>query len=444
VVLASLLVVAFALWHILGVLPLVIAAVILSYLLWPLVNTFEQHVLFFLPFRVRSLAVFLTFVTVIALLVLVVLVIVPALVNQLAELGRSIPAFFEAMEAEVIDALSRPLSIAGRPILIDGEPIIPLDRIRAITGTGESANLIQLDNFDLIQALGTFFGSVSGLTGPAFNVLGGAFNAIINLVFLVFIMFYLMRDGEGFVGNLVNIAPPSYRGDVKRLLYELGRVWNAYLRGQLILSVSVGVLVYLAALVLGLPNAPILGLLAGVLEFIPNLGPILATIPAALIALFTESSTLPFLSGLSFALAVILVWTLIQQFESVILVPRVMGGSLNLHPVVVILALLIGASVGGALGVILAAPFTATARIVGMYVYGKLFDTDPFTATDTSTPSTQKGLIVRSYHVAQDIKERAGALIERLPSHNLRGIGVRSGDSRPVAKTTQPEEETVS
>jgi predicted PurR-regulated permease PerM len=138
--------------------------------------------------------------------------------------------------------------------------------------------------------------------------------------------------------------------------------------------------VFVAATVLGVPNPLVLGLIAGVLEFVPNLGPLLALVPAALLALVSQSNTLPFLEGPTFALVVIIVWTLIQNVESLIIVPRVMGGSLNLHPVVVIVGVLAGASFAGALGVILAAPAIASVRLLLHYIYGKVTDQQVFPA----------------------------------------------------------------
>lgn len=367
-----------ALYTFADVLPLLIVSALLSYLLWPLVNIIEKRVLVVLPFEARSLAVLATFIVVIASFVLGIVLIVPVLVAQIADIADAIPAFLEDLEVSLRDFLSQPLTFNGTPVLFNGEPLVPLDRIEAVVGEDALTGVFNGESFDLMGVLGVFMGSLGSLTGSAFSVLGGAINVVINISFMLVIMFYLMRDGSQFITHLVNVTPRPYQGDVRRLFYELGRVWNAYLRGQLTLCIAVGVAVYVAALVLGLPSAPLLGLVAGFLEFIPNIGPFLALVPAALIALVSESSTLPFLSGLPFALTVIVVWTAIQQLESIYLVPRVMGGSLDLHPVVVIIAVISGASLAGALGVILAAPFTATARVIGQYIYGKLFDTDPF------------------------------------------------------------------
>ncbi|GAB4520133.1 MAG: hypothetical protein OHK0046_29930 [Anaerolineae bacterium] len=394
-------------WNLTDILPLLIIAALLSYLLFPLVSWIEKRVLFVLPFRARSLAVLLAFLVVLSAFVLVLVLIVPVLIDQIAQIGRGLPGFLEQAEDDLVAFLSEPIRVGGRIVPIGGRPIIPMDVLEDITGnTEEGINLVQAGNFDIFEIIGTFVGSVGGLTGPAFSVLGGALDVLFNLVFLVVIMFYLMRDGEFFSQELVKSVPDAYKGDVRRLMYELGRVWDAYLRGQLLLCLIIGFAVYIAALLLGVPNAPILGLIAGLLEFIPNLGPLIALIPAAFLALVSESGTVPFLSGIPFALVVIVVWTGIQQLESIFLVPRVMGGSLNLHPVVVILAVIAGASLAGALGVILAAPFTASARLLGQYIYGKVFDTDPFPPKVRPKP----------------VKRRA------LPSYNLRRFWRR----RPV------------
>jgi predicted PurR-regulated permease PerM len=313
--------------------------------------------------------------------------------------------------------------------MVDGEPLIPLERLEELTGGRTLGELISSGDVDVLGAMGNFFGSIGGITGPAFSVVGAFFGFLVNMAFMLVIMFYFMRDGDRFAENLVNITPMAYRGDVRRMLYELGKVWNAYFRGQLILCTLVGIAVYIAALVLGLPRAEILGLLAGILEFIPNFGPFLALVPAFFMALVSESTTLPFLSGLPYALIVGVVWTLIQNLEAIYLVPRVMGGNLNLHPVMVIIGVLAGASVAGAIGIILAAPSMATIRLFGQYIYGKLFDLDPFPQPELRPPS----------------------LYVRVPGRMLNGVRERSryfvryaaGVSRsttPAPESIQPDE----
>jgi predicted PurR-regulated permease PerM len=142
----------------------------------------------------------------------------------------------------------------------------------------------------------------------------------------------------------------------------------------------IGAVTFILALIVGLPNALLLALLAGVLEFIPNIGPVLATIPAILLALFQyESSWLGTLVGpFWFAVIVILLYGLVQRVENMYLVPRIIGRSLNLHPLVVLIGAIIGASVASVFGILLAAPLLATAKLLLTYIYNKLLDQPPF------------------------------------------------------------------
>jgi len=128
--------------------------------------------------------------------------------------------------------------------------------------------------------------------------------------------------------------------------------------------------------IVGVRNALILGIIAGVLEIIPSIGPTIAAIPAVLIAYFQGSTYLSLSNGW-FALLVIGLYVVIQQLENNILVPRIIGRSLNLHPLVVIIGAIAGASLAGILGMFLALPTLASLRVVGNYVYCKLLDLEP-------------------------------------------------------------------
>ena len=439
VVIGALIALGFIVWNLKEVVPLLIVSTLLSYLLWPLMNFIERRVLFVFPFPTRTLAVLFTFVVVIAAFVVIIILIVPTLVNQITEVGGSLPEFIEETGAEIEELLSKPITLNGRPVLFNGEPIIPLERIEEITGEGEISNLIQSENIDFVQMLSALLGSVGSLSGPAFSIVGGAFDAVINVAFLIMIMFYLTRDGEKFAESFVGIIPESYRGDMRRLFYELGQIWDAYLRGQLVLSVSVGVAVYVVALVLGLPNAPILGLLSGLLEFLPTLGPFLAMVPAVILALLTQSSTLPFLSGIPFALLVSVVWVGIQNVEAIFLVPRVMGSQLNLHPVVVIIAVITGANVAGIMGIVLAAPFTASIRLIGQYFYGKVFDTNPFPTMKADPDSPSPGIVIRAFQTAQ----RFALYIFRKAIMLRRPVAVSSATEAVDVSTIAKNEEEI-
>lgn len=360
------------------VVPIVAVAVILAYLLTPVVNFFENRVLTFGIFEDkphRNLAVVLTYVLLITSVIVIILVIVPMIISQFDQFGRRVPELLGSVETSLESTLNQPLTFNGEPILIGGVPFIPLQRIRQVTGVEHLTDLLQIPEADVVNATQSFIGS---LTGPAFNFVGGAISAVINTIFLLSMMFFLMRDGAIFIERVIGVTPTTYRGDVRRLFFELGQVWHAYLRGQLTLALVMGTASFIMATLLGIPNPFILGVISGLLEFIPSIGSGLAIFPAALLALTSQSATIPFLEGVPFAIVAVVAWAALQNVEAIILVPRIMGGSLNLHPFVVIVAIIAGASLAGVLGIILAAPTVASLRVFGQYIYGKLMDQNPF------------------------------------------------------------------
>ncbi|NLF12300.1 MAG: AI-2E family transporter, partial [Anaerolineaceae bacterium] len=153
--------------------------------------------------------------------------------------------------------------------------------------------------------------------------------------------------------------------------------WKAFFRGQVVLGIVVGTVVWILMTIVGLPNAGLMGIVAGLLEVVPTFGPVLATIPAVLIAFFIGSVYLP-LSNFWFAVLVLGLYVLIQQVENAYLVPRIMGRRMQLHPVIIFIGVLAGGFLAGTLGVLLAAPVIGTVRVVLRYTYAKLLDQEPF------------------------------------------------------------------
>jgi len=148
----------------------------------------------------------------------------------------------------------------------------------------------------------------------------------------------------------------------------------------------VGAMTTIGLAVLGVPGALYLGIVAGLLELIPNLGPIIATVPAVIVALIQGSTSLP-ISNLAFAGVVILFYILVQQVENNLIVPRVLGAALELPPLIVMTGIVIGASVGGILGALLATPLIATGRVVLHYIYRKMLGQNPIQNEDAAPES---------------------------------------------------------
>lgn len=197
------------------------------------------------------------------------------------------------------------------------------------------------------------------------------------VIFVLVVAFYLVRDAHRIAREIEELAPPGYRQDVARLRREIAQVWNAFLRGQLVLGTAMAVATAVVDTAVGLPYAWALGLFAGVMELVPNIGPYIAAVPAVLLALIRGSMFIP-LGNFWFAVLVAGLYLLLQLIENNLFVPRILGRTLNVHPLAVMIGILAGGQLAGILGILLAAPTLATLKVVSAYILNRLYDRDPF------------------------------------------------------------------
>jgi len=158
---------------------------------------------------------------------------------------------------------------------------------------------------------------------------------------------------------------------------KLGTIWNSFMRGELTLMLVVGTCVWVGNWLIGTPYAFALGVLAGLLEVIPSLGPLLAWIPAVFLALVFGSTRFIGMDPLVFALLVSLLYGLIQGLENQVLVPQILGDAVHLPPVVVLIGVVIFGDLFGILGILIATPTIATLAEVFDYLYGKILEGPP-------------------------------------------------------------------
>ena len=157
----------------------------------------------------------------------------------------------------------------------------------------------------------------------------------------------------------------------------LGGIWQAFLRGQLLIVLVMAVLMTVLMSVLGVRFALGLGALMGVAKFVPIVGPLSAGAAAALVALFQTNT--PFgITPLAFALVVIACTTLLDQLVDYLLLPRILGSSLNLHPVIILVGAIVSATLAGVIGLLLSAPAMATLLLLARYAFRKLVDLSPW------------------------------------------------------------------
>jgi len=228
-----------------------------------------------------------------------------------------------------------------------------------------------LDAEEVLQYLGT------GLS--EFRTAAGLITALItSAIVTALVAMYLNADSIRMHDTVVDNLPPGYERDGIFMMRELKRVWRGYLYGQLVNSLITGLLVFVVLWLVGLPGAFVMGMIMVVLNMIPTFGPILAAIPGVLAALISGSTRWPDLESFWFALIVAGIYLVVVQLQANIIAPRVMGTAVRLRPAVVLLGLLVGFQVGGLLGTLLAVPVIASIRDIGVYVWRKLIDVDPW------------------------------------------------------------------
>lgn len=161
------------------------------------------------------------------------------------------------------------------------------------------------------------------------------------------------------------------------LLRRIGRTWVTYVKGQLLVALIVGLIASAAGSLIGLAGASVLGFAAGILTTVPSLGALVATVLAAIVALWQGSSILP-VENWVFALIVAGVYLAIQQVGVLVIEPRIVGKRLHLPALVVLMAVIVGAAIGNVIGAYLAVPILVTAREIVRFTHRKLRGLPPF------------------------------------------------------------------
>jgi predicted PurR-regulated permease PerM len=317
-----------------GVLLTFLMAAVLAYALNPLVRRLEQlrvpRVL-----AVMGIFVVLTLAVAAALLVL----IIPAL-GQVQTLVQNPEAIVERLDRLV--AWARELPYVG-------ERVAELDQ-EAIMGFVQSN----------APSAGQVLQGATGFIGGVFGVFGTA----LNLVLMLIVSIYLLLDREKITRAVLGAIPHTMRDQAVELFYAVERTLIRYLRGQLTLCAMMGIIGWAIAFFVIGKYSLVIGLWVGLTEIIPVIGAFLGAVPAVLIALFV--------GGFSKALIVAGLFLVAQQIEGNILVPRIMGGSVGVHPLWVLFATLAGTALYGIVGAIFAVPVVAIVAATLRYLRGTL------------------------------------------------------------------------
>ncbi|MGD8554782.1 MAG: AI-2E family transporter [Anaerolineales bacterium] len=328
-----------------GLIPALVLAMVLAYVLAPLVSRVQRWLR--IP---RGLATLLVYILLLALVALVPILLAPTLVDQLSRLGDNLQSMILTLE----DFLGEEISFGG--FVVNGAQVVE-------------------------QIATTLRGALEPLFGQTVTILVNVISSFVSGAFVLVISFYMIKDSTRLGQWAERLSPEPYREDFRRLKSEINAIWSAFFRGQLVLALVVAGIFTVAGLILGIPFFLAMAVLAGLLEFVPSIGHGIWLTLASLLVLFQGSTWIP-LQNWIVMLIVIGLHVIFMQVDLNILIPRIIGRRVHLHPLVVILGILAGAALAGVLGVVLAAPTIATSRVLGRYLMAGLFDLDPFPEDD--------------------------------------------------------------
>ena len=294
----------------------------------------------------RTLLVAGFFVVLIVLLILAPVRITPRLLDLIRAFNMNLQGVIAAIE-----------QLTAEPLILFNVEIPTADLVTRVTSALT----------DLLSPFAT--GAISFAFGVA--------STVGWLLFILITSFYMVKDSDKFARWVQERIPPAYEAEFWQLGQGLAEIWNGFFRGSIIVGIIDGIVFSIVLSIIGMPNALTLALIAGLLALIPSVGPVIAAIPAVLLALFQGSTYLP-LSKFWFAFLVGMIYLAVFEVDSLYTVPRIVGRRVRLHPALVIVGAVGGAFLGGLLGVLLAAPVIGSVKVIAGYVYRKLFDLEPF------------------------------------------------------------------
>ena len=332
---------AWLLWRTWAGLTPFIIGLALAFVLMPLVDGLNR----FMP---RALAILLVYVLVSGAATAFVLYLLPVIVEQSKNLINATPKYAN----ETQNWLNQTFN--------DLQQSLPKDYQKPFN---DSINNFSTNAINFVRD--GLIGAATGLVVWLFGTIG----FLVGIFIVPFWLFFVLKDRAQGMRTFYKVLSPKLREDAYRLLRIVTDDLHEYVRGQLIVAASVGVLVTIGLLIINFEasSAIFLGFIAGLFEVLPIVGPILGAIPALVVALFTGG-----FGNVDLAVKVLIVFVIIQQIESNLLIPKIAGDSTKLHPAIVMLVIIMGSEVAGLPGAIVAVPLTAVIRDVYIYLYQRL------------------------------------------------------------------------
>ncbi|MBZ4688041.1 MAG: family transporter [Clostridiales bacterium] len=312
-----------------SILPPFIFAIILAYVLNPVIKFIEQHG------AKRTYAIIITYLSFILIIFLISFYGFPILLKEMNAFAETIPDYTNQLQEMV------------RNFYRDFQRVEIPESVRQVTNENiQHLEQLLLDSLDKMV-----------------NKIWGVFSSLFSIIIAPILTFYILKDSDHISERILNILPTSFRDEFIELWQSIDWVLTKFIRGHLLVAGLVGLASTIGFTIINMKFAILLGIIAGLADLIPYFGPILGAIPAVALALLNSKWQ---------ALYVLIVMFIIQQLESNFLSPKILGESVGLHPLVVIFVLLAGGHLFGVLGMLLAVPVAAVGRITINYVFRKM------------------------------------------------------------------------
>lgn len=260
--------------------------------------------------------------------------IIPSLVKQIAALLKSAPTFIKEVESWANE-------MSHHPKLQNIDFQSYLDKWNISIG-----NIVQTTINGVSSSIGSFVSSIAGI--------------VMLVVTVPFILFYMLKDGHKMIPAIQKYFPEKHKGEMVDLLKKMSETIEKYISGQMIECLFVGVGTSLGYMIIGVDYAFLFGVIAGLTNMIPYIGPYIGLAPAVIVTVFAD----PWKAV--FACIVVLI---VQQIDGNIIYPNVIGKSLDIHPLTIIIILLVAGNLAGLLGMILGVPFYAVCKTIFVYVF---------------------------------------------------------------------------
>ncbi|AGE64709.1 putative integral inner membrane protein [Bacillus subtilis XF-1] len=310
-------------------LPIILTGIVF-YLLNPVVDFLERR-------RIRRIySILLLYLLIIGLITITIVSIIPFLKEQIMSLIDNIPRYVDIVENQT-------KQLIGSNFVNQAQQTTNINISDLATKVSDQAATIVNSTF---TGVGNFIGALTEI--------------IISIVTVPFILFYLLKDGKKLPVYILKFVPTQLKEQTYTVLSEMNHRLSSYIRGQIIVSFCIGFLLFIGYLIIGLDYASLLAVIAACTSIVPYLGPTIAITPAIIIAIVTSPLML---------LKLVIVWTIVQLIEGKLISPQIMGKNLHIHPITIIFLLLTAGKLFGVVGIILAIPGYAVAKVITTHLF---------------------------------------------------------------------------